>query len=288
MALLTEKEIKDLLTIFPNGVVALDLETTGLSPISDSIIEIAILKINPDGRFETYEELINPGHPIPPKTIAIHKITDDMVSDKPSAFDIIPKAMEFIGDFPIIAHNAQFDIGFIVKDMHRIGVDFSESKIFDSCQLARSVFKYQENQPDNFKLSSLAKHFSIPLNHHRALEDTTACLRIFAQCIPLIKGNNPYEFVEKRCYLFDFTSLNKLKDLEMDEKFDLLVESIPNQETVHIVYKGGATGDKPRPIRPIGIIPMPNGLILYAECLLNNIHKSFLLKKVKEVLKKEE
>ncbi|MBL7665636.1 MAG: 3'-5' exonuclease [Bacteriovoracaceae bacterium] len=281
--MLTAQETKDLLSFFPNGIIALDLETTGLSPISDRIIEVAAVSLNKDGEITVFHHYINPEIPIPERTIAIHQITDEMVADKPKFPEIAQELKDFLGEIPVIAHNAQFDVGFLMKEITRAQLHSLESNIFDSCLLARSVLKTKEKKPASFKLSSLAEFFSIPLNHHRALEDATACLRIFAQCIPLVENEDKHSFIKSRAFLFNLKSYKKQQMMKLDEKFQLLKEYIPTQKTIYIVYQGGTSGDKPRPVRPIGIIPLPKGLVLYAECLLSKTQKSFLLKKIKSV-----
>ena len=79
---LTAAEKARVLEFFPQGIIAIDLETTGLSPLVDRIIEIAAMKITPE-ETTVFQTLINPQIPIPPHTTAIHKITDEMVKDSP-------------------------------------------------------------------------------------------------------------------------------------------------------------------------------------------------------------
>lgn len=280
---ITLAEQEALKNLFPSGIVAFDVETTGLSPFSDMIIELAAVKLNSNGTTETFRELINPEVEIPPATTDIHHITDQMVENCETIGKVLPEFMSFIEGLPLLAHNAQFDIGFLVKDSHRVGVPLGERDIFDSCQMARSSFKNKPKAPENFKLSTLAEYFAIPLNHHKALDDSIACLRIFAQCLFEIKKETREHFVKERAKLFNTSSLQKMKERKLDSKFDLLVKKIPTQETVYITYRGGTHGDKPRPIRPIGIIPMPQGLVLYGECLLTKVHKTFIMRKINHV-----
>ncbi len=280
---LTSKEVSTLLNFFPNGIVAFDVETTGLSPLSDKIIELAAVKLSPDKKVETYKSFINPEITIPPKTIEIHNITDAMVKDALSIKEELPSFITFIDKMPLIAHNAQFDMGFLIKCCHGEEMSLGEREVFDSCLMGRASFKKLEKTPENYKLSTLAEFFNIPLNHHRALDDSIACLRIFANCLALISAEKRWEFTRGRALIFNTKTINKLENIKLKKECELLVEKIPTQEHVNITYSGGSMAGKPRPIRPIGIIPLPHGLILYAECLLSNTHKSFHLKKIKKV-----
>ncbi len=278
-------EVKTLLNIFPHGVIAFDVETTGLSPFSDKMIELAAVKVDANGNIETFRTLINPECEIPQQTIDIHGITNLMTHQAPSIEKVLPEFMSFIEDLPLIAHNAQFDIGFLIRESQQLEISLGTHDIYDSCQIARSAFKKKEKVPTNFKLSSLAEFFEIPLNHHQALDDSIASLRIFARALELVESDKPH-FIKTRCLLFNTDSLKKIQTEDLDKKHALLVEKIPTQESVYITYKGGTRGDEPRPIRPIGLIPLPQGLVLYAECLLTKVHKSFLVKKIKTVEEK--
>lgn len=166
-----------LLRIFPQGVVALDLETTGLSPLIDKIIELSAVKITPEG-ISYFDELVNPMISIPQFTIDIHGITDDMVLGKRCVEEVQRDFMGFLGDLPIIAHNAKFDLGFIVFNLHQDSASFSKSDVFCSCRLSR----YALGHMPNHKLGTLVKELGIPLdNHHRALDDAVACLKVYAE-----------------------------------------------------------------------------------------------------------
>src|SRR5690606_3617822 len=107
-------ELQTLLRFFPQGLVAFDLEMTGLSPLLDKIIEIAAIKILPDGQIESFHTLVNPLIEIPKKTTEFHMITDEMVKDAPTLKRPLKNFIEFYGNLPLVAHNAQFDVGFLI------------------------------------------------------------------------------------------------------------------------------------------------------------------------------
>jgi DNA polymerase-3 subunit epsilon len=277
-------KLNTLLKYFPDGLVAFDFETTGLSPFSDKIIEVAAVKLLHNKKVETYRSLINPEIDIPEITIAIHGITNEKVADAPKIIDVLPDFVEFLGDLPLLAHNAQFDMGFLVKEVFRLGIKLGDSNVYDSVHLSRSTFKNKQPAPEGFKLSQLANFFQVPLNHHQALDDSLACMRVFARCIDLIPAEKRNHFLRNRSLLFNTSSFKEVEAGDIDSKYDLLLERIPTQQKVYITYQGGTQGNEPRPIRPIGIIPMPQGLVLYAECLISKLHKNFTLRKIKKVI----
>ena len=150
-----------------NGYVVFDLETTGLKPASDRIIEIGAIKYDGDGNeIERYSTLVNPECPIPAAASNINNITDDMVAYAPLDFDVLPAFFEFVGDLPIIAHNAGFDIGFLqnaVKKYHFI----VRIQYADSLSMAKK--KYQLS---SYRLGVVAKYLRIPESTaHRSIGD---------------------------------------------------------------------------------------------------------------------
>ncbi len=109
--------------------VVLDLETTGTNPAKDKIVQIAIMKIFPDGKKITYERIVNPEIPIPEKAAKIHGITDEMVADKPTFKEIAHEVVEFISGCDIAGYNStKFDLPMLAEELIRSGVDFDFSK----------------------------------------------------------------------------------------------------------------------------------------------------------------
>ena len=93
--------------------IVLDTETTGLDFTKERIIEFAAVRLENGKIKDEFQTLINPQQHIRKSSIAIHGITEDMVKDAPTEAEIMPKIIEFIGDYPIVAHNAIFDYQFL-------------------------------------------------------------------------------------------------------------------------------------------------------------------------------
>lgn len=283
---LEASELQTLLSFFPQGLVAFDLEMTGLSPLLDKIIEIAAVKILPDGKVESFHTLINPLIEIPKKTTEFHMITDEMVKEAPTLKRPLKNFIEFYGNLPLLAHNAQFDIGFLIRGIHQYNFPIGLSDVFDTCKMARLLFKNTEKnatKPTDYKLSSLASFYEFKLTHHMAHDDAWVCLRIFIKLLEKIKEGKITHLLKDKAFLFKLNSFQKASNYELPKKLDLLKEKVMAGEAFQMVYKGGSTGSDPRPVRPIALMPMPTGLILYGECLLSNLNKSFLIKKIKKV-----
>src|SRR5690625_1807944 len=166
--------------------IVFDIETTGLSAINDAITEIGAVKIRDGQVVDTFAQLINPERPIPDFIKELTGITDDMVRDKPTIDQVIPKFSEFIGQGILVAHNASFDVGFIREKMRLNNISLN-NPVLDTLELSRIVFP----ELKSFRLNNLAKHLGVSLeNHHRALDDAMATKDIFIKILELLEERN--------------------------------------------------------------------------------------------------
>lgn len=153
-----------------------DTETTGIKSDTDRIIEIAAY--DPE-RDLSFEQLINPECPIPPEASAVHKITDDMVANKPTFREIIPEFKKFCdGDVILVAHNNDgFDIHFLRKEFERAEQELPNWKFLDTLKWAR---RYRPDLPRH-SLQFLREIYGIAENNaHRALDDVVVMHQIFS------------------------------------------------------------------------------------------------------------
>jgi len=118
------------------GYVAIDTETTGLNRMTEKLIEVSAVRMIPGQEPETFSTLIDPGVPIPPEATEINHITDDMVRGMPDARQALNDLYEFVGDLPMVAHNAPFDMAFITREDPR----FCELLCGDSLAMARKLW----------------------------------------------------------------------------------------------------------------------------------------------------
>lgn len=147
--------------------VAFDTETTGLLALSHHIVEIAAVKFRLDSeKTEQFQELVNPGVPMPEEVIAIHGISDQMVAGAGSIAEVLPRFIEFCGqDSILIAHNAPFDISFVAQELKRTGLSFGPIRVIDTVDIFR---KFYPRLP-RYSLLALAKQFRVADSQsHRA------------------------------------------------------------------------------------------------------------------------
>jgi DNA polymerase-3 subunit alpha (Gram-positive type) len=164
--------------------VVLDIETTGLHAGRDKIIEIAAVKIGADDKIvDEYHTMVNPGMRIPPDSIKVHNITDDMVADAPAIGEVMPALADFCRGHVVCAHNAPFDIGFLRIDAAKAGVTLPD-QILDTLPLARAVM----TELKRHKLDQVCKKLDVKLDtHHRALFDTRATAHMLIKLLARAK-----------------------------------------------------------------------------------------------------
>ncbi|PLT31582.1 PolC-type DNA polymerase III [Peribacillus deserti] len=151
--------------------VVFDVETTGLSAVYDTIIELAAVKIKDGDIVDRFESFANPHHPLSATTIDLTGITDDMVENAPEVDEVITKFKEWAEDSILVAHNASFDMGFLNVCYKKLGYGKAENPVIDTLELGR--FLYPEMK--NHRLNTLTKKFDIELTqHHRAIYDAEA------------------------------------------------------------------------------------------------------------------
>ena len=170
--------------------VVFDIETTGLSNATEKITEIGAVKIVDNKIVDEFNQLINPEIPIPEKITELTSITNEMVKDMPKIDAVLPEFLKFVGDCTLIAHNADFDMGFIKKNCIDLGINPVRTYI-DTLAFARAL----EPHLKNHKLDTLTKKYNVNLfNHHRACDDARATGEVFICMV-----NN----LEQRGFKFD-------------------------------------------------------------------------------------
>jgi DNA polymerase-3 subunit alpha (Gram-positive type) len=149
--------------------VVFDVETTGLSAVYDTIIELAGVKMYKGNVIETFEEFINPGHPLSQTTIQLTGITDDMVRDSKPEKTVLEEFAAFAEGTILVAHNASFDMGFLNNSYERYGMAEAPQPVIDTLEMSR----FLHPQLKSHRLNTLAKRYGVGLEqHHRAVYDS--------------------------------------------------------------------------------------------------------------------
>lgn len=187
----------------------LDIETTGLSFRTDHIIEIGVIKVKKGIEQGRYSCFVNPGIPIPKHITEITEINDDMVKDAPYIKEAIKGFYDFIGDSILVAHNADFDIGFLRNNVERYLGKKLENTYIDTLRLARLTIP----EIKRFALGRLAAFFNIRVDvAHRAVDDVETMIAVTNKIFERIKERNidSWENFTKK-YKPDYETFKALK-----------------------------------------------------------------------------
>jgi DNA polymerase III subunit epsilon len=156
--------------------VVVDLETTGLNPLTDRITEIGAVRIRGGEQLGEFSTFVHPERPIPAAITAITGITDAMVRGAPRIGDVIELFRTFLGDAVLVAHNAPFDVGFLRAALQRHGNQQFAPVVVDTARLARRLLKHEVR---NVRLGTLARHLRARVEpNHRALTDARATVDV--------------------------------------------------------------------------------------------------------------
>jgi DNA polymerase III epsilon subunit family exonuclease len=157
--------------------VFFDLETTGLSPRGCKIIEMAALRVGQDGVIAgSFQALVRIDHPVPYFITRLTGITNTMLARGERIESVFPRFCEFVGDLPLVAYNASFDMGFLRAEAARQKIKLQNRPV---CALA--VTRARVPGLSSYKLKLVAEHFGIQERQtHRALDDCEMGLRVFS------------------------------------------------------------------------------------------------------------
>lgn len=163
--------------------VAFDIETTGLNALNDRMTEIGAQIFSCGTILKEFNTFVDPGMHIPAEITRLTGIKDSDVQGAPNEKEAMQMFMDFIGDRPIIAHNAHFDVGFMTAAANRNGLRFSPV-FMDTLALSQALC------PDlkRFKLDTVSNYLGLPqFNHHRASDDAMVVARMMDKFIPMLK-----------------------------------------------------------------------------------------------------
>ncbi|MCR4398514.1 MAG: exonuclease domain-containing protein, partial [Firmicutes bacterium] len=161
---------------FPTRFVALDVETTGTDHETDRVIQVAAVLFDGARPLREFGKIVRPAMPIPLRVQRMTGITQEMADAAPSFSDVAQSLVEFVGDAPLVAHNSQFDVGFVGAELRRCGMKPLSNVVYDTLELARLV----RPSSRSFRLERLAELEGVPLaGAHDAGADARAAGMLF-------------------------------------------------------------------------------------------------------------
>ena len=257
-----------------DSYVVFDIETTGFGPVNDKIIEIGAVKVVNGEMTDTFSEFINPEIPIPYRIEQLTGINDSMVMEAETIDVILPRFLEFCEGCALVAHNAEFDVGFISKkaEMLGIAIDFT---VLDTVYLARALMP----ELSAFKLDTVAKACNVMLaNHHRAVDDATATAGIFVKFIKMLAEKD----------ITDVTKLNQfgrptvevIRKMPSYHAIILVKNEIGRVNLYRLVSESHLTYYNRRPKLPKSLfLQYREGLIIGSACEAGELYQAILRNK---------
>lgn len=166
--------------------VVFDLETTGVNPATDAIIEISAIRVRKGKAVEEFSTLVNPGRSIPYGATRVNGITDEMVADAPETSVALKSFLAFAGTSVLVGHNiGSFDLNFLCNAAQRLFGQSVENDYIDTLPMAKSCLP----ELHHYKLTDLAEHFGISAEGaHRALNDCVMNQKCFEELGKLQQG----------------------------------------------------------------------------------------------------
>lgn len=264
-------------SIYSARFCALDIETTGTNSYSDRVIEIGLAAFTLGGKLETYQSFVNPGRHIPEQVTAIHGITDDMVRDARSCADVLPEIISFVDSAPLVIHNRRFDLAFLDMECRRAFRKLPPWVSYDTVIFSRKSF------PDtpNHKLDTLCEFFSVPLEHHRALQDAVGCKEVFRHCIEYADPSKKWRFADLNAYTGAPESAGFIHELQFKERRGGRITL--GREAV-IRYVDGEGNTTERRILPKKIYKKGKQTVIFAFCYLRNEDRYFKSSRIEEII----
>ena len=162
------------------AVAAFDVETTGLIPGVDRIVELGAVLFQGENMLASFEQLVDPGIPMPPEAQKVNGISDCMLKGMPDIAAALPPFLSLLSRGTPVAHNAVFDVGFISADIMAEELDAPEGPVLDTRVLARRAFPGRFS----YSLANLVRDLELEVKGaHRALADAHACRLLYLRCL---------------------------------------------------------------------------------------------------------
>ncbi len=256
---------------FTSDFVVFDIETTGFSPVTNRIIEIGAVKISAGEITDHYSTFVNPQVPIPFEIEKLTGIRDDMVIDAPTIETILPQFLDFCKDTVLVAHNANFDMSFIMENASRLGIE-QQFTYVDTVGIARILLPNQAKHT----LDAVAKTLGISLeNHHRAVDDAQATAEIFVKMIPMLKEQGADTLAKVNA--MGASSPDIVKRLPTYHAIILAQNNIGRENLYTLVSESHITYYSKRPRVPKSLLlKHREGLILGSACEAGELYRALL------------
>ena len=252
---------------YVGAVAAFDVETTGLIPGVDRIVELGAVLFHGENVLASFEQLVDPGVPVPPEAQKVNGISDGMLKGMPDIAAALPPFLALLSRGTPVAHNAVFDVGFISADIMAAGLEAPEGPVLDTRVLARRAFPGRFS----YSLANLARDLELDVKGaHRALADAHACRLLYLRCM---KAGSIQKLTGSCGEPLNFTTHAP----RLARTAAALQHAITEGAEVEIAYRSARGENTVRTIRPRAFSCMGGSVGVVAFCSLRNERRTFLL-----------
>ena len=267
---------------FDGEFVAFDLETTGLSSINDRITEVGAVILKNGKEIDRFQTLVDPERLLTAENTELTGITNEMLKGQPKIEEILPKFLAFVGDRPLVAHNAAFDIGFIRAECERQGISRSFTYA-DTLVLSRVLLP----QMSKHKLNIVADALSLPeFNHHRAADDAMTCGLIMARFMEQLRERGVESLQQINPYVMSIERETPLGKRRPNHIILFAKNQMGLRNLYHLISNSNLKFFKRFPWMPKSeIMKYREGLIIGSACEAGELFKAVVDHKSEEELK---
>lgn len=253
------------------GIVTFDVETTGLHPLFEHIVEIAAVRWVNGEPVATFQTLVDPGQPIDPAATAIHGICDADVRRQPKVGGALDAFWQFVGPHPLAAHNAVFDAGFLVMESLRTRRRLPTKPLLDTLALARAAYPHLSSH----RLDLLASRLRIQSGRaHRALADAMTAGHLLHRAMKRLSQ------APARVWL----PWGLLSERDLSLPLSWLARAAQHGAWVTITYaKEGIPQLEERRVKPLGVFTVNRRCYLYAYCSKRQADRTFQVDRIRAV-----
>ena len=268
---------------FDEEYVAFDLETTGLSSKKDKIIEIGAVILKNGREVDRFQTFVDPERHLEPKIVELTGITEDMLKGAPKIEEVLPKFLEFCGDRVLVAHNSDFDTGFIRAECLRQGYEFTATAL-DTLILSQNLMP----QLNKFKLDIVSNALSLPdFNHHRAADDAMTCGLIFHRFIEKLEELDIHDLQSINPAMMKLRSKSRIGDRHARHIILFAKNQVGLRNLYHLISDSNLKYFKRVPRIPKSdLMEMREGLIIGSACEAGELFQAILDGKSEDELKR--
>ena len=258
---------------FDEEYVAFDLETTGLSSLHDTIIEIGAAIMKGNEVLSTFQTFVDPHRPLQPKIVDLTGINDQMLAGQPDISEAMPKFLEYVGNRPLCAHNADFDIGFVTAACEKLGLPFHPTYV-DTLILAQNLMP----ELGKYKLNIVADALSLPdFNHHRASDDAITCGYLLMRFFKMMQEQGLDSLQKINPRMEQLRSGSKILDRRARHIIVFAKNSIGLRNLYRLISYGNLKYFKRVPIMPKSeLLQWREGLIIGSACEAGELFQAIL------------